>query len=67
MAERIGSGRRFRGLEAALTKPGVRDPAALAAAIGRRKYGKERFQELAKHGKDKAAKGKSTRTKRVRL
>ena len=31
----------------------VRDPAALAAYIGRKKYGKKRFQEMAAKGKKK--------------
>lgn len=52
---RLGSGRRF----AALTKKiaargGVRDPGAVAAAIGRKKYGKKRFQKLAAAGRKRA-------------
>ncbi len=43
----LGSGERFRKLEATLRKRGVRNPAALAAYIGRKKYGKKRFQKLA--------------------
>lgn len=48
---RLGSGRRFRSLVAELKKRGdVRDPGALAASIGRKKYGKKRFQALAAAG-----------------
>ena len=32
-------------------KGGVRNPGAVAAAIGRKKYGKKRFQNAAAHGK----------------
>lgn len=32
-------------------KPGVKNPAAVAAAIGRKKYGKEKFQQMAAAGK----------------
>lgn len=42
----------FEKLEKEIAKrPGVRDPAAVAAAIGRKKYGKERFQKAAAAGR----------------
>lgn len=48
----LGSGQRFDQLEAKIAAKGdVRDPAAVAAAIGRKKYGKRKFQSLAAHGK----------------
>jgi len=48
----LGSGKRFDKLESSLAgRPGVRDPAALAAAIGRKRYGKKRFNKLAAHGR----------------
>jgi hypothetical protein len=48
----LGTGERFRRLRNELAKkPGVTDPDALAASIGRKKYGKKRFQELAAKGK----------------
>lgn len=50
---KLGSGERFKKLEGKLEKKGVSDPAALAAYIGRKKYGKEKFQNLAKKGKKK--------------
>lgn len=46
-----GGGGRFKKLVAELSKKGAEDPKALAAAIGRRKYGKKRFQEMAAKGK----------------
>lgn len=36
----------------------VRDYAALAATIGRKKYGKERFAEMADEGRERAKAGK---------
>lgn len=48
---RLGSGGRFNALTKKLSRKGVRDPKALAAAIGRKKYGKKKFQKLAARGK----------------
>lgn len=43
----LGSGDRFRHLVKQLSsKPGVTDPDALAASIGRKKYGASRFAKL---------------------
>jgi len=42
----------FKKLKASIAaKGGARDPAAVAAAIGRKKYGKEKFQAMAAAGK----------------
>lgn len=42
----------FEKLEKEIAKrPGVRDPGAVAASIGRKKYGKERFQKAAAAGR----------------
>jgi len=42
----------FQKLKAKIAaRGGVRDPGAVAAAIGRRKYGKRRFQKAAAQGK----------------
>lgn len=48
---RLGSGGRFRSLKAKLSRKGVRNPAGLAASIGRKKYGKARFQKMAARGR----------------
>jgi hypothetical protein len=42
----LGQGGRFAALKQKLAKQGVKDPAALAASIGRKKYGKKRFQSF---------------------
>ena len=49
----LGSGMRFKTLSAAIAgkNPNIEDPDAVAAAIGRKKYGKKRFQSLAAKGK----------------
>ena len=51
---KLGSGGRFAALVKKLKKEdgdGVKDPAALAAWIGRKKYGKEKFQKMAAAGR----------------
>lgn len=51
----LGSGARFAALKKKLSsrkgKGKVEDPAALAAFIGRKRYGKTRFQKMAAAGK----------------
>lgn len=47
----LGSGGRFKKLVAKFRSKGVSDPAALAAHIGRKKYGKKRFQQMSRKGK----------------
>ena len=48
----VGGGGRFAKLKGKLAKkPGIYDPGALAAKIGRKKYGKESFQKMAARGK----------------
>lgn len=47
----LGSGERFEQLTGKLESQGAKNPKALAAYIGRKKYGKERFQKLAAKGK----------------
>lgn len=63
---KVGNGDRFKNLEKRLAKkPYVRNPAGLAAAIGRRKYGKERFAQLAAEGRREASGDKPERRTRV--
>lgn len=51
-APKLGSGKRFENLSKELAKkPGVTDPDALAAKIGRDKYGAGKMAKLAKKGK----------------
>lgn len=48
---KIGSGKRFKALTSELKKKGVKNPEALAAAIGRNRYGKAAFQKLSMKGR----------------
>jgi hypothetical protein len=49
---RLGSGKRFAALSKEIGKDKkVDDPDAVAAAIGRAKYGKAKFQKMAAKGK----------------
>lgn len=44
---KLGSGKRFAKLEKSLShEKGIHDPAALAASIGRKKYGEKKFSKL---------------------
>ncbi len=49
----LGTGQRFAQLENTLSGKGIKSPGALAAYIGRKKYGKTRFQNMAKAGRKK--------------
>lgn len=48
---KIGGGGRFKALTAKLGSKGANDPGALAAFIGRQKYGKAAFQAMAAKGR----------------
>jgi hypothetical protein len=50
-SSKLGSGKRFASVEKAAKAGGAKNPAAVAAAIGRKKYGKKRFQKMAAAGK----------------
>ena len=52
MKPKLGSGKRFSALTKKLGKrKGVKNPAALAAYIGRKKYGAKRFGQLSVKGR----------------
>lgn len=48
---KLGTGKRFKKLTAQLAAKGATDPGALAAYIGRRKFGAAKFRKLSAHGK----------------
>ena len=52
---RLGSGARFKRLE---KQVGGDNPAAIAASIGIKKYGKARMQKMAQAGRRRKAKAK---------
>jgi hypothetical protein len=53
---KLGSGKRFKSLKGKLARKGVRNPGALAASIGRKKYGKKKMAAMAAKGRKRAAK-----------
>ena len=48
---KLGSGARFKAVEKSAAKGGARNPAAVAAAAGRKKWGQKKMTQLAQHGK----------------
>ena len=58
---KLGGGGRFSALEGKLAgNPKIRNPEALAASIGRKKYGKKKFQSLASAAEVKNPKSDGT-------
>jgi DhnA family fructose-bisphosphate aldolase class Ia len=56
---KLGGGGRFQKLKRQLSRrKGVTNPGALAAAIGRKKYGKKKFQKMAATGRRRASRRK---------
>ncbi len=51
LIEKLGDGSRFKKLVKKLSAKGSRDPKALAAYIGRKRYGKAKFQQMAAKGR----------------
>lgn len=47
----LGEGGRFAAVKAAAARSGARDPAAVAAAVGRKKYGAKRMAALSAAGR----------------
>lgn len=53
---KLGSGKRFKKLSSKLAaRPGVTNPGALAAYIGRKKYGAHKFAALGAKGRARHA------------
>lgn len=52
---KLGTGKRFAALTKSLASKGAKDPGALAAFIGRKKYGAKKFQKLASKGRAREA------------
>ena len=55
---KLGGGGRFAKVAAAAKRSGARDPEAVAAAVGRKKYGAKKMASMAAAGRKRAAKGK---------
>lgn len=50
---KLGTGKRFAQLKSKLAKKGAKTPGALAAFIGRKKYGNKKMASLSAKGKKK--------------
>jgi hypothetical protein len=50
---KLGSGARFKAVERAARASGARNPAAVAAAAGIKKYGKRKMARMAARGRRK--------------
>jgi hypothetical protein len=48
---KLGTGARFRSLTQTLKKKGATNPGALAAYIGRKKFGAKKFAKLSARGR----------------
>ncbi len=48
---KLGSGARFKAVERSAAASGASDPAAVAAAVGRAKYGAHRMAQLSAAGR----------------
>lgn len=48
---KLGSGKRFEEIAEKAKKSGAKNPAAVAAAAGIKKYGKTRMEKMAQKGK----------------
>lgn len=46
---KLGTGKRFEHLEKSLASKGAHDPGALAAYIGRQKFGDKKMAKLSQH------------------
>lgn len=53
MKAKLGSGSRFKAVEASAKKSGAKNPAAVAASAGIKKYGVSKMEKLAQAGKKK--------------
>jgi len=59
---KLGSGARFRKLKRKLGKrKGVRNPGALAASIGRKKYGKRKMAKMSAAGRRRKSRARKRR------
>jgi hypothetical protein len=48
---KLGSGKRFEKIEESAKKSGAKNPAAVAAAAGIKKYGVKKMEKMAQKGK----------------
>ena len=61
----LGTGERFKEIEKDARESGARDPAAVAAAVGREKYGANKMAELSRKGRRHAARERARHRENV--
>jgi hypothetical protein len=64
--QRTGTHVGFAAVKASAAKSGARNPGAVAASVGRKKYGNAGFQALAAAGRKKAAAKKATSKRKTK-
>lgn len=52
---KLGTGKRFAAIEASARKSGAKNPAAVAAAAGRKKFGTKKMAKMAATGRRRTA------------
>ncbi len=52
---KLGSGKRFANLKKSIAAGGAKNPGAVVASIGMKKYGKKKMLEMARKGKARKA------------
>lgn len=57
----LGGGGRFQAIERSAARSGARNPAAVAAAAGRAKYGNARMADMAARGRRRSMERRSGR------
>lgn len=55
---KLGQGGRFQKVERQAAASGAKNPAAIAAIAGRKKYGNFRMEKMARTGRARAARGR---------
>lgn len=53
---KLGGGGRFKAIEEKAAKSGAKNPKAVAATVGMKKYGKKKMASMAAKGRKRAAK-----------
>lgn len=58
---KLGTGKRFKQVEASARKSGARDPAAVAAVMGRKAHGAKSMARMAAKGRKRAARKRAVK------
>lgn len=64
---KLGGGGRFKAIEEKAAKSGAKNPAAVAASAGMKKYGKKKMGKMAAKGKKRAKKSSAKKLESVKF